>query len=450
MPLCLSLFERTEEHALSNHAHYARMYGYPHRVVQPEGLHNPLAREVVKYSQALRHLRELAEGDWMLLLSEATLIFRPVAIETLLQGRDALICEGPEAKGWPHWVMSGMLLLRNSEANRTMLHRMIDDATRVLALQVDHFDESARLHEVEVLPCNAIVGGSYVHIHWRTPGWQAGQIFVISLSPLPAADRNGTLLPRGWQHDLQLQSFLASQINGAFLHGRAVLQAPGYPALSEDLQSSYNGGASIALITLYTSHIAAYARVSEHNVKRYCDRHGYGFHVYRALPAELDNRMAGNWAKPWLLKRHLAKHEWVIWIDADTLFVNPARSLEALLVGRDRLYAKDMADWRVNSGVLGFRNTAVNGALLERLWRRIEEVPDKSTVYSSMGDQYHINVELEQSGLAGEGDVLDLLSVNTPSALRDANSLLVHYLDLGEPYRSAFMANQDLESLKVG
>ncbi len=449
MPLCLSLFDRLDEDVLRNHAHYCRRHAYPHRSIDSLGIFHPVLRSAFRYSQILRHLRDLPEDDWLLFLDGDAVIFRPIAVDTLLAGRDALVVEAPAASGFNGRVMRGMLVLRNTAANRAMLHQMVADASHVIALEADRLDESSRLRDVEVLACNAVVADSYVHVSWRTSNWQDARVFVINLAPLPVADRHGAEA-EDMLHDLTLQNMLVRQINAALLHGQPALQPPAYPALSETPLSSYNADAPIAFVTLYTPHIARYARVSEHNVKRYCDRHGYAYHVYRELPSALDPDVKGNWAKPWVLRQHMARHEWVIWIDADMLFVNPGRRFEPLLDGRDRLFAKDIGAWRINSGLLGFRRTPENAALLDRLWQRIEAVPDKSSVYSSMGDQYYVNALLRECGLDGEREVLDFVSVNTPHYLRTDDTLLMHFLGLGEPYRSVYMADQDQASLRVG
>ncbi len=449
MPLCLSYFHRTDPEVLRNHAHYARLHGYPHASVESEGIFHPQLRDAHRYSQILRHLRGLAEGDWLLFLHADSVVFCPVPVERLLVGRDALIVDGPSVHGFPGRVMSGMLVLRNTAANRRMLHEMVSDASHVIALESDRLDESMRLREVGVLPCYAVVDDTYVHVSWRTANWPDARVFALDLSSLPVRGRHGVEAV-DILHDLSLQNLLVRQINRALMHGERVLQPPAYPALSADALSSYNPQARLAFVMLYTEHIASYARVAEHNFKRYCDRHGHALHVYREVPAALGEGVKGNWAKPWVLRQHLCQHEWVVWIDADMLFLNPARPFAPLLEGRDLFFAKDIGAWRVNSGLMGFRNTPANALLLDELCKRLAEVPDKSSVYASMGDQYFVNAVLRERELDGEAQVLDFVSINTPHYLRQPDTLLVHFLGLGEPYRSVYMADQDQLSLRNG
>ena len=448
MPRCLTYLDRADDDVVRNHAHYCRLYGYDHCVVESRGIGHAALRRAFKYSQMLRHLRSLPEGDWLLFLDSDAVVFRPVAVDELLRDRDALIVDGPPVHGFPGEVMTGMMVLRNTPAHRAMLHAMVDDTTRFIALETERVDESGRLRTAQVLPCNGMVAGTYVHVSWRTASWQDARIFVVNLAPLAVVGRGGAP-GEDLLHDLTLQNLLVRQINAALMNGREVLQPPAYPPLADEALSSYNLDAPIAFVMLYTARIASYARVAEHNIRRYCDRHGYALHVYRALPDALGHDTQGNWAKPWVLQQHFSRHEWVVWIDADMLFVNPARPFEPLLQARDLLFAKDIGAWRVNSGLMGFRNTAGNAALLEDLRQRIAQVPDKSTVYSSMGDQYYVNALLRERGLDGEREVLDLVTVNTPHYLRTEDTLLMHFLGLGEPYRSVYMADQDTASLRT-
>ncbi|MDZ4354884.1 MAG: galactosyl transferase GMA12/MNN10 family protein, partial [Variovorax sp.] len=100
--------------------------------------------------------------------------------------------------------------------------------------------------------------------------------------------------------------------------------------------------------------------------------------------------------------------------------------------------------------VMGFRHTEGNLALLTQLWERITGVDDKSTVYASQGDQYYTNVVLGEHGLIGDAVITDLLSINTPPHLAGDDSLLVHFVGLGEPYRSVYMADVDARSKRLG
>ncbi|MNK79199.1 galactosyl transferase GMA12/MNN10 family protein [compost metagenome] len=448
MPLCLSLFQRMDEAVLRNHAHYCRLFGYPHQWLESDKLIHPALRVSAKYSQILRHLRTLDEGDWLLFLDGDSVIFHPVAIDTLVQGFDLLAAEGPPTDGRPGPVMTNTLVVRNTAANRALLHQLIVDSGHVVALESDRLDETARLRPAGLLACNGIVADVYFNVSWRIAQWHNARVFVVNLAPLPVPLPGG-----GWRdevlHDVNLQALLVREVNGALMHGRPVLQPPQYPSLGDEPLSSLNPGARIAFVTLYTHHVQTYARVSEHNVRRYCERHGYAYHVYREVPSEIGPGINGSWVRSWLLQQHLPDHDWVIWVDADVLFFNQSRPIEPLLQGRELLLAKDVGAWLFNSGVMGFRSTPRNLELLAQIWSRIGEVADKSGVYSSMGDQYYTNEVLSQASLLDERSVLDNLTINTPPLLASEDTLLVHFVSLAEPYRSVYMAAMDAASQQV-
>lgn len=448
MPLCLSLFQRMDEAVLRNHAHYCRLFGYAHQWLESDRLIHPALRASARYSQMLRHLRALAEGDLLLFLDGDSVVFHPVAIDTLMQGRDLLVVDGPPTDGLPGSAMTNMMMLRNTPGNRALLHQLTVDAGHVVALESSRLDEAARLRPAGMLPCNAMLGEVYVNVSWRIAQWHGARVFVVSLGPVPVPLPGG-----GWRdevlHDMNLQALLVREVNGALMQGRPVLQPPQYPALGDEAMSSLNPGARIAFLTLYTHHVETYARVSEHNVRRYCERHGYAYHVYRGVPKEIGPGINGSWVRSWLLQQHLAHHDWVIWVDADVLFFNQSRPVEPLLEERDLLLAKDVGAWLFNSGVMGFRHTPRNLELLARIWARIGEVADKSGVYSSQGDQYYTNEVLTQQGLLDERSVLDNLTINTPPLLASEDTLLVHFVSLSEPYRSVYMAAMDAASQQI-
>lgn len=443
MPLCLSFFSRGfDESVLRNHAHYCHLYGYPHKWIEANHIAHPALRTSYRYSQILHHLRQLAEGDWLFFLDDDSAILRPVAIDRLMDGRDLIVVDGPESDGHPAKPLMNMMVLRNTAGNRALLHAFISEAGHVVALNIPRIDETSLLRPEGLLPCQAMLADLHVNVSWRATNWFHGLIFVVSLGALPTARPDGQ--PFDYiLHDLNLQNFLVRQINGALVEGQPLLSPADYPALSNDSQTSINAGARIGIVTLYGNDIHSYARVSEHNVRRYCERHGYAYHVYRGIPRELDQTVNGTWIKPYVLQRHVAEHDWIIWVDADVLFLNQAKQLEPLLEGRDLLLGKDIAGWPLNAGVLGFRNTPRNVEILARIWERLSTVPDKSGVYVSQGDQYYINEILTSDGLTGEASVLDNISINTPPHLFRGDTLLVHFINLGEPYRSAYMADVD-------
>ncbi|AIY41532.1 hypothetical protein LT85_2374 [Collimonas arenae] len=445
MALCISVFEQLDQQILRNHQHYCRLFDYPHKWVETSHIAHPTLRQAYKYHLLLQQLRACAENDWVLMLNHDAVILYPVAMEILLEGRETLVIRGPSraSSDEPTFAMNNMLALRNTASNRQILHDIIFTLHKNLIRDCAGQTELRLLENFPMLEINARQGDCYINVNWLVPNWHAARIFVLSLASWasPAGDPEYHTL-----FDLRMKNLLVRQANGALIDGLPLMKMPVYPALSSEAQSSFNPQGRIALVTLYTENIASYARVSEHNVKRYCDRHGYAYHVYRAIPEQLDSNIAGSWVKSWLLSRHLANHDWVIWIDADVLFTNQSKKLEPLLENRDLLFAKDIGGWELNSGVMAFRNTAENAALLEKIWQCVNQVDDKSSVYSSQGDQFHTIEALRSAGKLNEQSIVDCLTINTPPQFTTGDTLLTHYFGWDEPYRSVYMADDDAMS----
>lgn len=449
MTKVISFFNRKDDDVLRNHTHYASTMGYAHDWVETSFLSHPKLRIAYKYSYLLEQLKSVSEGDVVLLLDEHSAVFRPVDLNHLMNGRDSVIVEGPTEQNKPNLPFSNMIGLRNTPAIRETLFEIIMALHSALTGKNDQLEEEFLLNKFDVLAINTALEGTYINVSWRIAHWFEHAIFVVHLGPNMSIGDDGKLLHDAFHqltHDANFEKVLFKQINGTLIDGLPLLQAPNYPAISDDAVSHFNPNSKIALVTLYTHHIATYARVSEHNVKRYCDRHGYAYHVYREVPSEIDPSISGSWVRSWLLQNLVSDHEWVIWIDADVLFRNQNIKLETILEGRDLLFAKDLCAWPINSGVLGFRNTPANIELIAAIWQRMTEIGDKSTTYSDQGDQHHTIKVLYEQDLIHEKSITSALPINTPPPMSSPNTLLTHYVGISEPYRSVYMAVHDAES----
>ena len=449
MTKIITICEHQNDDLLRNHQHYAQLYGYTHQWVETGFMAHEKLRTAYKYNYLLQNLKASAEGELVLLLDGHTAIFRPISIEDAMVGRDAFVCLGPESAGVECLPLNNLLIVRNTEANREILHRMLIALHGVLAGQDHHLNEFDLLREFGMLPTNAVLLDAYINVRWTIPNWFNAKIFAVGLGMGVGYDAAG-VVTYDMTHDTNLEKMLLGRINATLIDGAPIMQVPDYPAISDDAVSHFNPDARIALVTLYTHHITTYARVSEHNVKRYCDRHGYAYHVYRAIPPELDENINGTWVKSWLLKNNIANHDWVIWVDADVLFKNQAQKLEPILAGCDLLFAKDLCAWPINAGIMGFRNTPENVELIAKIWQRMLEVNDKSTTYSDFGDQHHTINVLRENNILSEANVLNCLTINTSPQMSNGETLLTHYVGWGDPYRSIYMAHDDAISLRRG
>lgn len=440
----LSLFHRYDEHVLRNHQHYAGLYGYVHQWVETANYAHAKLKVVYKYNYLMQQLKAMNEGDIVVMLDAHSVVVQPIDVEGLMNGRDSIIVQGPTDAGAADMVMSNMLILRNTAGNRAILHDMLIALHGTLATQ-DNPVEEQLLQQFPLLGNNTAWADVLLNVDWRVIGWYNLKVFVLFVGAT-ASWRDGRVSHdevRHLGHDLNFEKVLVQQVNGALMDGKPLMQLPNYPAVSNDAVSHFNPEARIALVTLYTHHINSYARVSEHNVKRYCDRHGYAYHVYRGIPAELDPNINGTWVKSWLLKNNIANHDWVIWVDADVLFKNQTQKLEPILEGRDLLFAKDLCAWPFNAGIMGFRNTPDNVALIDKIWQRMVEVKDKSTIYSDQGDQFHTINVVDEHGLLNERNITNALTINTAPPMSTVDTFLTHYVGVNEPNRSIYMAHDD-------
>jgi len=131
--------------------------------------------------------------------------------------------------------------------------------------------------------------------------------------------------------------------------------------------SCYNAGKRIAVVSLYTPEIKSYALESEHNIREYCELQGYTFYVYRE---HLDKTSHPNWSKSRALLNHIDDHDYVIWMDSDTLIFDQNKKFESIinLAGEDKsiLACEDIGSSNTNlpkgslfnSGVVFFKNDA--------------------------------------------------------------------------------------------
>ncbi|TDR31004.1 galactosyl transferase GMA12/MNN10 family protein [Hydromonas duriensis] len=450
MTKVISFFTFKDDEVLRNHRYYCQMMGYEHMWVESKFLGHHYMRIAYKYNVLLEQLKAQPEGGLLMLLDQHSTVMHPLSLDDMMNGMDSMIITGPTEVNKPEMVFTNMIILRNTPAIRQTLFDILMALHGRLAGQ-DLPEEEFLLQKLNVMPSNTVFGDTFLNITWRITSWTQTKNFIMNFGAPPAFDEHGRIdhnAVHALGHDANLERLLIKNINEHVINGAPLLQRPDYPAISEDAVSHFNPDSKIALVTLYTHHINTYARVSEHNVKRYCDRHHYAYHVYRGIPAELDPAINGTWVKSWLLKNLIANHEWIIWVDADVIFRNPSIKLEPLLEGRDLLFAKDLCAWPINAGIMGFRNTPENIELLARIWERMVNVKDKSTVYSDQGDQHHTIVELYESNLINEQNILSSLTINTPPQFSLGDNLLTHYVGWGEPYRSIYMAAHDEDSLK--
>jgi hypothetical protein len=428
----LSFLVESAAQTQANHREYAQQRGYVHRCIDasrgPRGLQ---VQCLHKYEALLDMLSEVDEGALVLLLSENAAIVQGVSLESLMADRDHLLVSIDELRPQTH-----VQVWRNTPAVR----QTVADILRRCALGGEAFAGEAALlsgltlhhwHAAIDGVCPVMNTGPNIDPYWcRTP------TFAICVSPEKQSPAElGTVA--------RFRDVLAGYINRCVAHGLPWFAPDSSDYGQAEERSTYGAGRPVALVTLYTDNIASYGRLAEHNLRQYCERHGYTLYVHRAMPAEIGLSGTGNWVKPWLLHGYLPHHDWVVWVDADVLVLDHDRPIEPLLEGREWLLARDIGQWPFNSGVMGFRRTTANLSVLYGLMERIVSLPDRENVYAHNGDQYFFIEAMRRHGLLDEARVLSLLEINTPWFLANEESFLVHYYGMWTEMRLLMMAHDE-------
>ncbi|MFC5427361.1 galactosyl transferase GMA12/MNN10 domain protein [Paraburkholderia denitrificans] len=435
--IVLSHFRHRAAPSLANHRHYARVRGYRHEIIDASEMPQALPlRALYRYETLLNTLRRADRNELILLLSEDAAIIEPIALEQFMADRDVLLVRA-STHALPQIDVQ---IWRNTNAVRETVLQIV---------------KRCRIDFTDRLPSEAAVFAGFESEHYMTlfngmcpvmptgynydPLWSRVPTFAISIDDAPhSPERKGTT-PR-------FRDALIAHINHTRAAGLPMFSFPHYAADSSNEtadRSAYNPGKALAVVTLYTPNIESYARIAEGNFRRYCETQGYTFYVHRDIPREIGLNASGNWFKPWLLHGYLQHHEWVIWLDADVLIADQQQKLEPLLEGRDYLLAHDVGQWPFNSGVMGFRRTARNDAMLQELMASISALPDKSRVYASDGDQLQFINAMRESGALQDEAISDMVCFNTPWLFRRPDSFIVHYYGMWQSMRTLMMAHDN-------
>lgn len=119
----------------------------------------------------------------------------------------------------------------------------------------------------------------------------------------------------------------------------------------------------------------------------YCEKYGYN-HICTTPP--LSNLHCG-FQKPYSLLQEIHKFDYVMWIDLDASIINHEIKIEDIIninPDRDVWYCEDPGDWRLNSGVLIFKNSARGIDLLWDWWGKCREKEEWAR--GASGDQFQL------------------------------------------------------------
>lgn len=212
--------------------------------------------------------------------------------------------------------------------------------------------------------------------------------------------------------------------------------------------SCYNPGKRIAIVSLYTPEIKSYALESEYNIKKYCELQGYTFYVYRE---HLDKQSHPNWSKSRAILNHIDDHEYVVWMDSDTLIFDINKKFEHIinLAGEDKyiLACEDVGSNNTNlprgslfnSGVVFFKNNDQVKDILQEWWD-FRKKGDTSSLYASGGDQ-EILVEIvkKHDPNLSFSKIFPMNQFNTDPRMLDNHTFILHFMAYPFQLKNIFM-----------
>lgn len=449
----LSVFaHRPIDGLLENHAAYAARWGYAHEARDSLHVFGDRQAELYKYHAIYGALLALADGGLLLVLDEFSVVYGRQKLEDVAQGHDFVVVSQEPGASLP--TSSGMIL-RNTAEVRERLRLLVFHLSVSVAGDPDTLGKSAGEHLGEAFAVhpleNRLANGFYSSIQavWDGGGRvaidQLPKVVPLVAHAAPRWERqHGVWLPT-YGYDFRYVSVLLEQAR-AFEEERPL----DLPAQWEQAAQEARGGelhlnpqATIAFVSFYDAKVAGYGRIHEDNLARYCERHGYGHHLYRELPAFVPAGVQANWAKMHLVREHLAQHEQLFWIDADILAINQRLGVEEVLGVRDFVIGMDHSAWPANSGLMGFRPGPRMRQFVDHVCAAIEAVPDKSNVYAGGGDQASVLAGMRRFGLENAEHVVDAISLAPAPIYATRDSRFVHFPSQINAYRAEAMRAWD-------
>ncbi|WP_250436151.1 galactosyl transferase GMA12/MNN10 domain protein [Caballeronia sp. ATUFL_F2_KS9A] len=431
----ISLFLHPSRAALDNHRHYAALHGYRHIVIDAADIYrNAPAQWLFKYESLLSEMHRAEEGEIVLLLSENAAIVEPVPLDFVLGERDWLLTRIKDVRPQPD-----VQIWRNTARVRAELLKVVNRCrfgSPIPPIETDLLDAFDACTFPRVCgnarnPIYAVLAASGPLM----PVWPRFRVFALAIAEEHADLSRTCVHPR-------LREALIEHLNAHRNNHARAFEDGASDESTMTAMSTCNPGRPVSITTVYTPEAAIYGRIAEANLREYCERHGYTLYVHREVPRRIAERlpMRGNWVKPFLLRENLPHHEWAFWLDADTLVNDLDRPLESFCSSRDLVLARDVGTWIFNSGVMGFRRTPANAALLDRVIASVENVDDKQSLVSGGGDQWHFNCAVSEQASLGSEDICSLVDINTPWGFRVPSSFLVHYHGMSPQMRALLMS----------
>ena len=172
---------------------------------------------------------------------------------------------------------------------------------------------------------------------------------------------------------------------------------------------------SIGVVVAYNGPWTRVAELCLSTLWPYCERHGYELHV---VTESMDPSRPFAWTKVRALQKYLPLHDWVWWVDVDTLIINPAERLEDRIDPAYNLIMTRDTN-AVNTGSFLIQRSLWSINFLQRWW----DTPSLNTWWGNGGF-----VRLyEEVDVAANVKLIEKTKLNSYVYEVDASQLLVHF-----------------------
>jgi hypothetical protein len=134
--------------------------------------------------------------------------------------------------------------------------------------------------------------------------------------------------------------------------------------------------------------IAPYAEIVQFGTRSktlYCQKNGYDYIIATqklfecdGIPAPNIHKLSIHWMKVCLLAKFLPYYDWVVWSDADSIFLNHEITLESLIDDNFDLLIGTQTAYKncLNTGHIFVKNTLWSKGFLKEWWCQSEELQE--------------------------------------------------------------------------
>lgn len=211
----------------------------------------------------------------------------------------------------------------------------------------------------------------------------------------------------------------------------------------------FNPGKSLAISTLYTPEVVAYAAESEKSILSYCLQNDYTAYIYRS---GLYSGIHPAWHKARVLLNHLVNHKSMVWLDADTLILQQQNKVfESITENSKSLHiSRDLTDNLVtpyNSGVVIVKNSRWAMELLED-WDQFALTHLPAKLWDHGSDQKVLcDLLLSRDPNLEFHEVHEMSAFNTDPRFVDEKTFLLHFMSYPSGYRIPWMSYWNARNL---